>query len=376
MAGENTKQLEEAVTSDSTYDRKAEGKAFEDSKVGVRGLIESGVTKIPRMFHSGKLDANETQATAYDSNVPIVDIRDIKSSTTFRAKVIENIRRACHEWGIFQVINHEIPVSILDGMIDGIRLFHEQDAKVRKEFYCRDLVKKKVLYHSSVRANTNQAANWRDTLTMLVAPHPPKPEEIPEICRDIVIEFSRKIMELGFTIFELLSEALGLNPSYLKELDCAEGLYILGHYYPPCPEPELTMGATKHTDSTFMTLILQDQHGGLQFLHQNQWVNVLPVHGAIIVNIGDLLQLITNDKFISIYHRVLSKKTGPRISIASFFVNAQDPVEGTPKVYGPIKELLSEENPAIYRKATIKEFLAKYFAKNLNGSSQLGSFKL
>ncbi|XP_072091670.1 1-aminocyclopropane-1-carboxylate oxidase homolog 12-like isoform X2 [Arachis hypogaea] len=349
MAGENTKQLEEAVTSDSTYDRKAEGKAFEDSKVGVRGLIESGVTKIPRMFHSGKLDANETQATAYDSNVPIVDIRDIKSSTTFRAKVIENIRRACHEWGIFQVINHEIPVSILDGMIDGIRLFHEQDAK---------------------------AANWRDTLTMLVAPHPPKPEEIPEICRDIVIEFSRKIMELGFTIFELLSEALGLNPSYLKELDCAEGLYILGHYYPPCPEPELTMGATKHTDSTFMTLILQDQHGGLQFLHQNQWVNVLPVHGAIIVNIGDLLQLITNDKFISIYHRVLSKKTGPRISIASFFVNAQDPVEGTPKVYGPIKELLSEENPAIYRKATIKEFLAKYFAKSLNGSSQLGSFKL
>jgi isopenicillin N synthase-like dioxygenase len=106
-----------------------------------------------------------------------------------------------------------------------------------------------------------------------------------------VIEYSQKITDLGFTIFELLSEALGLDPSYLKELNCAEGLYIQGHYYPPCPEPELTMGATKHTDTDFMTLLLQDQLGGLQILHDDKWVNVPPVHGALVVNIGDLLQV-------------------------------------------------------------------------------------
>ena len=97
-------------------------------------------------------------------------------------------------------------------------------------------------------------------------------------------------MKVGILLFELISEALGLNPNHLNDLDCAEGLVLLCHYYPPCPQPELTMGVSKHADIDFLTVLLQDNIGGLQVLFENKWIDVSPQPGALVVNIGDLLQ--------------------------------------------------------------------------------------
>nr|GMD86789.1 1-aminocyclopropane-1-carboxylate oxidase homolog 1-like [Ipomoea batatas] len=307
-----------------------------------------------------------------------------------RRQVVEAVGEASATWGFFQVVNHGIPCNVLEEIMSGVRGFHEQDTEVKKEWYTRDR-SRRVVYNCNFDLYTAPAANWRDTLHCNMAPNPPHPQQLPPICSDILIKYSKEVEKLGGVCFELLSEALGLHPNYLKDIECNKGLALLGHYYPACPEPDLTFGTTKHADNDFLTILLQDRTGGLQVLHQNQWIDVPPSPGALVVNIGDLLQasltlafisfnneqivilLVTNDRFKSSEHRVLANHCGPRISVACFFSTFLLPL---PRLYGPIKELLSDENPPKYRETTVKEYVAHFHAKGLDGTSALLHFKL
>ncbi|XP_042503178.1 1-aminocyclopropane-1-carboxylate oxidase homolog 1-like [Macadamia integrifolia] len=365
----------------ATYDRNKELREFDDTKAGVKGLVDAGVVKVPRIFvhppdtlHEGSPDSIRSQSQTHLIN-PIIDLADgvIDKDMNLRKEIIEKVRQASETSGFFQVVNHGIPVTVLDEMLQGVRRFYEQDTEVKKQFYIRDFANKRVVYNSNFDLYSSNAADWRDTLFCLMGPQPLNPDELPEACRDILMDYSDQVKRLGTILFELLSEALGLNPNRLREMGCEDGHLLICHYYPACPEPELTLGATKHADSGFITILLQDHIGGLQVLDQNQWVDVPPTPGALVVNIGDLLQLISNDKFKSAEHRVLAHKVGPRLSLACFFTTSYLP---STKIYGPIKELLLEDNPPIYREITVTEYTLRYLAKGLEGTSTLEDFKL
>nr|AYC63495.1 2-oxoglutarate-dependent dioxygenase [Scoparia dulcis] len=370
----NGSQETKAAT-DLKYDRLSELKAFDDTKAGVKGLVDAGVTKIPRIFvHPPEnLENIIKNAGNTKSSFPVVDLDGIDEDTVKRKDIVKEITVASGTWGFFQVVNHGIPLSILEGTLNGVRRFHEQDTDIKKEYYTRDFTKKMV-YNSNFDLYSSPAANWRDSFNCVMAPDPPKPEELPPVCREILLEYSKRVMELGRYLFKLLSEALGLDPNHLIDIDCAQTLAFLCHYYPACPEPELTLGTTKHSDYSFLTILLQDNLGGLQVLHENQWVDVPPTPGALVVNIGDLLQLISNDKFQSVEHRVLASHSGPRISLASFF--GRDTSGLSSREYEPIKELLSQENPSKYRGTTIKEYTTFFRNKGIDGTSALQHFRL
>lgn len=115
------------------------------------------------------------------------------------------------------------------------------------------------------------------------------------------------MIELRELMSELMSEALGLPSDYLSSMECMKSQSLACLYYPVCPEPEKTLGTVKHSDTTFLTLLMQDSIGGLQIVHKNQWFDVPPARGAFIANIGDLMQvkLVQCETFIRLYtHRV------------------------------------------------------------------------
>ncbi|XP_074281796.1 1-aminocyclopropane-1-carboxylate oxidase homolog [Silene latifolia] len=346
------------TVSNEEYDRKKELKAFDETKMGVKGLVDSGLKTVPRIFIRPEDElSKEHEIPCVNLQVPVISLQGIESKDV-RDKIVKQVLHASEKWGFFQVVDHGIPLEVLEKTLQGNQMFHEQDVEVKKMFYSRGDLMKCVVYGSNYDLYVSRAANWRDTFA-LVNSYPGffDPNQIPEFCRDVMMNYIEHVLKLSETLLELLSMGLGLEPSYLKdETQCTQGWYLVNHYYPACPAPELTIGTTKHSDPSFFTILLQDNLGGLQVFHENQWVNIPPIPGAFVVNIGDILQIMSNDKLKSNFHRAITNQVGPRISTAFFL----EGVQSSTKLFGPIKELVSEDHPPIYKEFTLGDYDTKF----------------
>lgn len=184
-------------------DRVKELKAFEASKSGVKGLIDSGIQRVPRIFRRPPDElVEELNYASSTLQVPVIDLGRIGADDHERKKVVDEVRRASKELGIFQIVNHGIGMDVMEGMLDGIRKFHEQGAEVKMRFYSRELVQK-VKYASNVDLYRSKAANWRDSLTIsLLGSDRIEPEELPEICR--LVKSSSSCFGCGFVLYSFI----------------------------------------------------------------------------------------------------------------------------------------------------------------------------
>lgn len=173
------------TTLNSQYDGLSELKAFDESKTGVKGLVDAGIIEIPHFFHHQPDNLESFSSVSGDTqlSIPVIDLKGlITGDEICRKKIVEKVREALETWGFFQIINHGIPDSVLEEIKEGVRSFYEQDTEVKKAFYTRD-TSKPFVHNSNFDLYKVPSANWRDTFFCPMAPHPPKPEDLPSVCR-------------------------------------------------------------------------------------------------------------------------------------------------------------------------------------------------
>ncbi|XP_021769872.1 1-aminocyclopropane-1-carboxylate oxidase homolog 9-like isoform X1 [Chenopodium quinoa] len=353
------------------YDLEIEFSEFISTKAGVKGLVDSGIVKVPRFFLSpaGVNYLEQTSSNGIVNQVPVINLEGYGGKR--RRTIVNEVLQASRTWGMFQVFNHGVPSAVMKSMLESVCGFHEQSNELKKDYYSHDSTRK-VWYYATIQP-AHKTAVWKDTIACQFENMTEDFEALPLICREPMFDYVKHIVELKGRLCKLLSEAVGLEGDLLELMECMEPRKVVGHYYPACPEPHLTLGTAEHTDPFFLTILLQGDIDGLQVLHQDQWIHVPPMEGALIVIIGDMLQLISNDLLRSAEHRVLANWKGPRLSAACFFYpNGRN----KDRNYGPIEELLSDKNPALYKEITHAEYLKHHGVHGSCGSKALPHIKL
>lgn len=161
------------------FDRQEDVKKFEDTKLGVKGLIDSGITQIPSIFHHPEENLIDSENSPPDLAADPIPVIDLSGPTP---EVVDQVRKAAGKFGFFQIINHGVPVSLLDRLVKAIKAFHELPAEERMKHYRRDMGTG-VNYFSNVDLFLSKAASWRDTLQLRLGPTMADVDAIPDICR-------------------------------------------------------------------------------------------------------------------------------------------------------------------------------------------------
>eukprot|EP00904_Undaria_pinnatifida_P012386 jgi/Undpi1/8278/HiC_scaffold_25.g10747.m1 len=296
---------------------------------------------------TGSCDINleDTEAVGVDAamdvavgEVPVIDISalmspDLRSKSDWD-EAAAAVARACEQWGFFQAINHGIPEALLDRLVSkGRDMFalprDEKAAFKRTETNARGWFDDEL---------TKQTRDWKEGFDV---GHVPAPDLPPDHPTNVVVEgynqWPRTVPGFKETVDAFYSGATNISERLLEGVATHLGLprghfgpsfhphtsYLRLNYYPPCPEPCGKLSVNRHSDAGALTVLLQENGStALQVNHQGtgRWVSIPPVDGAVTINVGDMLQVWTNDLFRAPEHRVLSQTHRDRFS-APFFYN-------------------------------------------------------
>ncbi|KAG6577443.1 Gibberellin 2-beta-dioxygenase 8, partial [Cucurbita argyrosperma subsp. argyrosperma] len=275
-----------------------------------------------------------------EEELPVIDLGLLKMGNSEREKCISEMVEAARNWGFFQVLNHGVPERVLKGMM------YEQKKVFNQPFAKKSL--SNVLNLAGTYRWGNPVAmspsqiSWSEAFHMAVLEVSNLEEHVT--LRPTMEAVVKKFGRLAESIAEILGQSLGIKACYFKER-CEKGRSSFRlNRYPPCPFASQVYGLIPHTDSDYLTILYQAQVSGLQLMKDGKWFAVKPNPKALLVNIGDLFQVVSNDAFRSLKHRVVASEAVERFSFAYF--------------YSPSDDVMIESctKPSIYRQFSYREY--------------------
>ncbi|CAL1372494.1 unnamed protein product [Linum trigynum] len=331
---------------------------------------------------SSKSPTQEEKLGASDQ-IPVIDL----SSDT--ESLVTQIGDACEKWGFFQVINHGVPLKLLDKMKRVGKQFFDLPMEEKKRVK-RDEVYPMGYYDSE---HTKNVRDWKEVFDFLVVDPsfvpatevPEDPElrtltnqwpQIPADFREVCEEYNREVEKLAYKLLEFISLSMGLPAEKLGTYFKDQISFSRFNHYPPCPSPELALGVGRHKDGGALTVLAQDDVGGLEIARRDdgEWIPVRPVPDAFIINIGNCMQVWSNDKYWSAEHRVVVNSKRERFSIPFFFFPSHH------AQIKPLEELVNDDNPPKYKEFNWGKFFTSRnrsdFKKQEVENVQIDHFKV
>ena len=268
------------------------------------------------------------------SNVPVIDIAPLVDRTAERANVAERIGAACRECGFYYVVGHGVDESVCRNLETLSRRFFSQSEPGKLQIAMSRGGRAWRGYFPVGGELTSGERDLKEGLYFgaeLAPDHPSVragkplhgPNLFPEISgfRETVLPYIDSLTSLGRLLMSGISLGLGLNENYFAERYVGDPLVLFRIFnYPPAAETaDMHWGVGEHTDYGLLTILLQDDTGGLQVKSRSGWIDAPPIPGSFVCNIGDMLDRLTRGVYRSTPHRVVNKSRRSRVSFPFFF---------------------------------------------------------
>ncbi|KAF0922656.1 hypothetical protein E2562_001054 [Oryza meyeriana var. granulata] len=296
--------------------------------------------KIPAPFVWPRADALPSSPRELD--VPVVDLAAALRDAAGMRPAAAQVAAACASHGFFQVTGHGVAPALARAALDGaagffrLPLATKQRARrapgmvtgyttAHSDRFVANLPWKETLSfayrHAAAAAGDNVVVDY--FASTLGDDFKPLGEVYQAYCE--------AMEEVSLAIMAVLGESLGLGSGYYRDFFADSSSIMRCNYYPPCPEPERTLGTGPHCDPSALTVLLQDGDvHGLQVLVGGAWRPVSPEPGAFVVNIGDTFMALTNGRYKSCLHRAVVRREQERRSLAFFLCPREDRVVRPP----------------------------------------------